>query len=199
MIDNPILLTMPLPIKTPRLLIVSPKAEHAEKLQEAVLESLDDLKPWMPWAEKSMTLDERREMLIRKQAAFLLREDLMLLVFTHEGEFVLATGFHRIDWDIPRVEIGYWCRSSAHGQGYVTETANALIRYAFDVMKVRKVQIDMDSENSASEKVALRLNMIKEAETVGTIKTLHKDGHLRRRYHYACFDTSALPPLDISW
>ena len=200
MIEKPILLELPMPIKTPRLVIMPPAGEFAEKIDEAILESLDVLRPWMPWVEKEMmTLEDRREMLIRKSAAFLLREDLMFLVFTHEGEFVMATGLTRIKWDVPSAEIGYWCRKSAQGKGYVTEASNALIRYAFEVLKVRKVDIGMDSENIASENVAKRLNMVKEAETLGTIRTLHTCGNLRRRLHYVAFDTASLPPLEVNW
>lgn len=198
-IEKPILLDLPMPIRTPRLVITPPKLEYAEQIMAAKEESMDVLVPWMTWAKDGPgTLDDNKEVMIKHYAQFILREDLMMLAFTHEGEFVVASGIHRIDWDEPMAEIGYWCKKSAHGKGYVTETANALIRYAFDVLKMRKMQIGMDSENTASENVARRLNMIKEFECVGGVKTLHPEG-MRTRYSYCCFDTKSLPPLEVSW
>jgi RimJ/RimL family protein N-acetyltransferase len=191
---------VPMPIRTPRLIIVPAHPDHAEKFLEARNSSLDVLQPWMGWAEKEATLEDQRIMLAKKYHQFLLREDMMLLAFTHEGELVVSTGIQSIDWRVPMAEIGYWCKKSAHRKGYVTEAANALTRYCFDVLKMRKVCIGIDSENAASEAVPKRLNMIKEFEAAGMVHTLHpKEGPLRVRRSYCCFDTKALPPLEVSW
>ena len=193
-----ILTDVPMPIRTERLVIFPMLPEHAEALYHAKLESIDHLRPWIAWAAETGSLDDQKEMIIRKYAEFVLREEMMLLAFTHEGEFVVATGFHDIDWRVPRASIGYWCRKSAVGNGYVTETANALIRYGFEVLGFRKIIINMDSENTASENVALRLNLTKEYEELGGLVTLHEGG-LRTKRSYCCFDTSRLPPLDVTW
>lgn len=186
-------------IRTPRLLIVSAHPDHAEALYKAKLESMDHLYPWMVWADKPGTLEDQRTLLAAKHAEFLNRgEEMMMLAFTHEGEFVVATGYPHISWRIPKVDIGYWCRKSALGQGYVTEAANALTRYGFEALGMRKIVINVDSENIASEKVALRLNMALEYEEVGGITTLHEGG-LRTKRSYCCFDTAKLPPLDVTW
>ena len=34
--------------------------------------------------------------------------------------FIGGTGLHRIDWAQRQFEIGYWCRSSRVGEGFVT-------------------------------------------------------------------------------
>lgn len=200
MIEKPILLEMPMPILTPRLKIVPMHLDYAEQVHEGVLDSMETLVPWMPWTEKPMTLEERKEMAVRKYTEFLLRdESIMLIALTHDGRFVAATGYNKVDWQMRTIEIGYWCRTAEIGKGYVTEAANALARYAYEVMRMRKVTIGMDSENVASENVALRLGMTKEAETMGTIRTLHEGDALRRRMHYVSFDTNALPPLKVTW
>lgn len=200
MIVKPILLDMPMPIMTSRLKIVPMHIDYAEQVHQAVLESAETLIPWMGWMDTPMTLDERKEMAVRKYVSFLLREDdIMMIALTHEGRFVAATGWHDINWRMRTAQIGYWARSSEIGKGYVTEAANALTRYAFEVMGLRKIDIGMDSENTASENVAKRLGMTKEAETLGTIRTLHEGDALRRRLHYVAFDTSGLPPLEVSW
>src|SRR5690606_18745889 len=162
-------IAVPMPIITPRLIIVAPHPDHAEKFWEAREASLDVLYPWMGWADKTTTLEENKIFLAKKAAEFITRESLMMLAFTHDGEFVVSTGLHDIDWRNGTIEIGYWAKKSAHGKGYVTEAANALTRYAFEVLKMRKVCIGMDSENAASEAVPKRLNMVKEFEAAGMI------------------------------
>lgn len=201
MTQSPALKNIPMPIRTPRLVIHPPHPDYAEVFYAAKVESADVLYPWMTWIKDGPgTLEQQREMFVKKQAQFITRDDLMMLAFTHDGEFVVATGLHNIDWHIPLGEIGYWCKKSAQGKGYVTEAANALARYAFGALGFRKVNLGMDTENKNSEAVAKRLNMTHEFDNAGAIDTLHPiDGPLRVRRNYCCFDTSALPPLDVSW
>lgn len=200
MIEKPILLDLPLPIITPRLKIVRPDPRYAEEIVRAKEESLDQLLPWMGWARNGAgTVDETREMLIRKQAKFILREDLMMLAFTHDGEFVVSTGLHEMDWRIPSAMIGYWAKTSATGKGYVTETANALLRYGFGQIGLRKISICMDSENRASENVARRLGMTLEYRERGGSHAVFDNLIDRYRLSYAAFGTENLPPLDVRW
>ncbi len=198
MIEKPILLDLPMPIVTPRLKIVPWHPDHTEAFHQMREESLPDLKPWMVWADTPATRDDVREMLTNGYARFVLRETLNMLAFTLEGELVASTGLHEFNWRVPMAGVGYWCRSSARGKGYVTEAANALIRYGFQAIGLRKVSIGMDSENVRSEAVAKRLGLVKEFEQMGAISTLHPD-QLRKRLEYSCFDTSRLPPLDVKW
>lgn len=186
-------------IRTPRLVIVPAHPDHAETFHAAKLESMAHLHPWMVWADKPGTLEGERALLSAKHAEYLGHGDeMMLLAFTHEGEFVVATGYPHINWRIPKADIGYWCRKSALGRGYVTEAANALVRYGFGALGMRKIVINVDSENIASENVVLRLNMALEYEEVGGITTLHT-GALRTKRSYCCFDTAKLPSLDVTW
>jgi RimJ/RimL family protein N-acetyltransferase len=198
MIEKPILLDLPMPIRTPRLMITPTYPEFAEKLFDAKMESLDDLKKWMSWASNPGTLEEQNIHIREWYAKFILREELMLLAFDHDGEFVAATGLHRINWKVPRCEIGYWCRTSAQGKGYITEMANALTRYAFEIMKMRKVTIDVDSENAKSAAVAKRLGFVHDYDDLGGI-VIPNETELRTRSVYACYDPAILPALEVNW
>lgn len=128
---DPLLLDLPMPIMTPRLRIVPWHPDHTDAFFKAREESRLDLIPWMTWANESATRDEVHIHLRKSYAKFILRESLNMMAFTHDGEFVLSTGLHNIDWAIPCCEIGYWCHTRYRGQGYVTEAANALLRYGF--------------------------------------------------------------------
>ena len=58
-------------------------------------------------------------------------------------------------------EVGmFWAFKSAHhGQGYATEAANAIIDYAFDTMRLRRIIATTDYENENSMAVMRRLGM----------------------------------------
>ena len=46
------------------------------------------------------------------------------------GRLVGKGGFHTINWDVPKLEIGYWVRTSMAGQGLCTEAVTALVDFA---------------------------------------------------------------------
>ncbi len=60
-------------------------------------------------------------------------------------------------------EIGYWIAAGHQGRGYVSEAVSALIRVAFQLAKVRRVEIHCDPANARSWAVAARLGFRHEA------------------------------------
>ncbi|GIN39382.1 GNAT family N-acetyltransferase [Heyndrickxia oleronia] len=64
------------------------------------------------------------------------------------------------------VEIGYTFSKSVSGQGYATEAVIALINHLFEVVKVHRIQANLDARNTASEKLCRRVGMRKEAHFI---------------------------------
>jgi RimJ/RimL family protein N-acetyltransferase len=126
-----------------------------------VAQSLDELKPWLPWAQK-MPSRKQSELICRQMAArFAQRSDLPLFIFARAADGGCArllggTGLHRVDWSVPRFEIGYWRRSGEQGNGWITEAVRTLARFAFDHLGARRVEIRMSSDNTKSRAVAER-------------------------------------------
>jgi RimJ/RimL family protein N-acetyltransferase len=146
---------------TERLILRSARGDDAATLNAAVCESLADLRPYMPWAQTAPSLAQSNAECRRLQARFLLREDLTMFIFERapdggEGEFVGGTGLHRIDWNVRRFELGYWCRTGRQGRGFVTEAARALTRFAFERLGARRVEVRMDDRNLRSWRLAER-------------------------------------------
>ena len=139
----------------------APRPGDGAALNAAVLDSLDALRPWMPWAQTAPTLEASEAVAREAHGKFLLRSDLVFSLWLHDGQgretqLVGGSGLHRIDWSVPRFEIGYWCRSGHTGQGLVTEAVRALSRMAFDQLQAQRVEIRMDERNTASWRVAER-------------------------------------------
>ncbi|PFX35073.1 GNAT family N-acetyltransferase, partial [Bacillus pseudomycoides] len=55
------------------------------------------------------------------------------------------------------VEIGYTFSKSVSGKGYATEAVIALINYLFEVVKVHRIQANLDARNIASGKLCRRV------------------------------------------
>ena len=115
------------------------------------------LSPWMPWANRAPTLKESRENQKEARERFLAREGFRLNAFLKGTDtFVLGSGLHRVDFNVPKIEIGYWVRKQFAGQGYVTEAVNAVTDFAFREFNANRVEIRMDDDNALSWKVAER-------------------------------------------
>lgn len=155
---KPILIDFPDEIFTERLLIRKPMPGDGKAVNDAMRASVMELKAWMPWAQKEQT-DEETEAIIREAyAKFLTREDLRLHIFKKDtGEFIASSGLHRINWDLPKFEIGYWIDTRYSGKGYITEAVTAITNFAFYELKAKRVEIRCDTANTKSRAIPEKL------------------------------------------
>lgn len=155
---NPMLIEFPEEFSTERLVIRMPKPGDGKVVYDAMMASMNELKQWLPFAQKEQT-EQDVELNIRSaHISFLKREDLRLLVFLKEtGEFIASSGLHRINWSVPKFEIGYWIDSRFSGKGYMTEAVKGISEFAFHELKARRVEIRCDVRNLKSRAIPERL------------------------------------------
>ena len=79
------------------------------------------------------------------------------------------------------VHAGYFILPEYHGQGYMTEAFQELIRFAFEDDGVYRVSTGCLSDNRASERVMQKCGLIKEAEYKHFI---WHDGRMKDRVEY---------------
>ena len=199
-IRDPVLINVPMPIKTPRLLIRPKEPGDGAITSAAVLETWDELHRWMRWAENSDEFTpEAMEIRARHvMAAFILREGIELIgIEAGSGTAVIWCGLHDIDWQARQCDTGFWVRKSAQGRGFATEACNALVRFAFGALAMRRVGITHSSGNEASRRIVEKLGFA--LEGIQKSANLLPGGRLADRYCYARFDTGELPELDVKW
>jgi RimJ/RimL family protein N-acetyltransferase len=161
----PILMDIPESFETERLLIRSPLPGDGPELHAAVRESIDELDPWMPWPKEHRTVDDSEASARRARVAFLQRSELRLHLYLRGTETLVgSSGLQRIDWEVPKFEIGYWCRAGFTGRGYVTEAVRGITAYALGNLGARRVEIRCDSRNLPSVRVARRAGFLLEGE-----------------------------------
>ena len=190
---------LPMPIFTPRLEIRPPQKKDAKAINEGTIESLSELKVFMPWALKAPSMDETDEVVEGMMKKWEEQSDFTLSIFCKEtGKLIGGTGLHRFDLDVPRFEIGYWCRTSETGKGYITESTTALLHYAFKELKARRVEIRCDSDNKASEAIMKKCGLDYE----GRLRNfgLKVDGKTPRdELVYSAINLDKVPELNTSW
>ncbi len=162
-LQRALLLDIPETIETERMILRAAKSGDGPEAYEAVLESVNELKPWMPWVHPAPTLEGSIEFHANAQAKWYSREmlDFQWLDKT-TGQLIGKGGFHTISWDVPKFEIGYWVRTSMVGNGYCTEAVNALVIFAKRELGARRLEICSDPRNLQSRKVAERCGFLLE-------------------------------------
>lgn len=195
---EPILIDIPMPIRTPRLMLRNVLPGDGAEMHEIKVESFDDLCKWMPWTKLGVgTVDDAEKVIRENHAKYILREDMMMAAFTHDGRLIAMCGLHRMDWEFRSFEIGYYVRSSDHNKGYATELANALTRFAFGALEARRVIICAATANAASRRVIEKLGY--ELESLVKADALLPDGTVTGHANYVRYDTNGLPNENVTW
>jgi RimJ/RimL family protein N-acetyltransferase len=134
-----------------------PRPADAAAIAGAVADSLGDLAPWMPWANRRSA-----------QAAFqrrrLEQEDgdwddgvTFTYLILREGDSRLLgiVGLHRrVGPDA--LEVGYWLRTGETGKGIMTAAVRAVTGVALALPGVTRVELHCDQLNQRSAAVARR-------------------------------------------
>jgi RimJ/RimL family protein N-acetyltransferase len=159
-------------IETERLVLRCWEPGDAAAMKEAIDSSLPELLPWMPWAEdEPETVAEKLERIRGFRGRFDLDEDYTYGIFERgEGRAIGGTGLHTRA-GVGAREIGYWLRSDMHRRGYMTEAVRALVRVAFEVLDVERLEIRCAPDNAASAGVARNAGF-------------HHEATLRKRFRY---------------
>ncbi len=194
----PILLDLPDQILTPRLIIRHPLQGDGAMVNEAIKESLEYLRPWVPFAKTMPTVEESEEVARRGLARWILREDMLLWIIDREtGLFLGGTGLHRINWDVPSFEIGYWIRKNYEGRGFVTENVIALTHFAFEALSAKRVEIKIDPANAKSLAIPRRLGYTEEG--ILRRNSVNCDNEPRDTVVFSRTTLYGLPDLDVRW
>ena len=188
-------------IQTPRLLIRPPKLGDEIELNKAINNSLEALQRWMPWAQDP-SLETTRKFIESAVASWKPGQSQdfpMIVIHKADNKIICASGFNEhSDPTTPYYETGYWIDSQYQGQGLVSETANALTRFALDALKATRVQIRTQVENiksiAVAERCGFECELTLQNVCIDCKSNLSADG-----YMFACCDINKLPKLEVSW
>jgi RimJ/RimL family protein N-acetyltransferase len=79
-----------------------------------------------------------------------------------DGAFLGWTVLSRVNLTHHSAALGYCFTESSWGQGYATEAAHALLTWAFDTLRLNRVQAEADTRNAASARVLEKLGFVRE-------------------------------------
>lgn len=154
----------------------SPVDADAAALNAAVLASLPELTPFMPWATAAH--DEAAALSwIRGERQ---PDEVRYLIVGEDGEVAGGCGLNRFDQVNRRANLGYWLRTDRTGRGWATRATVLLARHGLTRLGLERVEVLMAVENEASRRVAERAGAMLE----GTLRRrlllhgVYRDAHV---------------------
>jgi len=131
--------------------------DDAATVARAVGESLDHLKPWMPWADAQSADVEFQRGRLRNQPRQRERaEEWQYGLFGADDAFLGSFGLMTRRGP-GTLEIGYWLHVDAGSRGHATQAARALTEVGLQVDGVHRMMIVCDEANVRSAAIPKRL------------------------------------------
>lgn len=150
-------------IETRRLVVRCYNPSDVQMLADSVTESVEHLRPWMPWSyNEPEPIEVKLDRLKRFRGMFDLGQDFVYGIFNLEETRLLGgTGLHTRLGE-SELEIGYWIHKDFTNQGLVTESTAALVKVAFEILHVHRLEIHCDPANHASAAIPRKLGFTHE-------------------------------------
>lgn len=145
-------------------------------------------------------LDEAsaREWIIGHPEYWQRRKDLFLLITSLETREILGSVSLFTHERHNKAELGYWIAHKAWGKGYATEATEAIVKFAFDTMKLYRIEANHLVKNASSGRVIEKLGFQYEGLLRGAYL---KDGSYEDLKYYGLLETEyirSLSPISIS-
>ena len=150
-------------------------------LHKAIHESIPIMEPWMAWANERYTTNMalnfvtvmRAQWADGSQYAFAITD-------ANTGAFVGGCGLSQIHPAYHFCNLGYWVRTSRHGEGIAGRSAKLAAHFAFEKVKLIRAEIVIAVGNEPSKRVAEKIGAHYEGILLNrmTVGTQIYDAHM---------------------
>lgn len=134
---------------------------HADELYGLVDGSRNHLREWLPWVD-SMTSPAQYHSIIPLWLKQFAENNGFNTGIRYKGILAGAAGIHQIDWASRQMSIGYYLAEGFQGKGIMTRTVQAMINYAFNDLRLNRIEIRCGIRNHKSRAVPERLGFTQE-------------------------------------
>lgn len=146
-----------------RISLVPVEASQTKKLYDAIIESRNELAPWMEWMHPEYSIAETEQWVAHCRKAWEADSMFGFTIFEHRTGQVLGGCSIGNDRPVHRnASIGYWIRTSRTKQGFATEAAALLAQFGFAQLGLIRIEIIIAAGNTASQRVAEKVGALRE-------------------------------------
>lgn len=134
--------------------------EDHTQLFELVDKNRTYLRKWLPWLDHSTKPEDSLDFITMALENFNGNKSFQAGIF-YKNNLAGAIGLHEIDWDKEEASIGYWLGEDYQGLGLMTKACIPVLKYAFEELNLKNIEIRCATENDKSNSIPLRLGFRK--------------------------------------
>lgn len=137
------------------ILLRPPRPGDVPAVAAAVRESLAELHPWMDWASDHYDEAAASRWLEFTQLAWEHASAFQFVITDAQtGEYIGNCGLDGLHEKDRVCNLGYWVRTGRTKQGLASRAARLAARFAFETIRLARVEIHIAAGNVASQRVA---------------------------------------------
>jgi ribosomal-protein-serine acetyltransferase len=139
------------------------RASDIDVVYKAVRESISELSVWMSWCRPDYSIDETKTWIESQPGKWEKGEEYNFAISYNTGRLYLGgCGLNVIDRGCGIANLGYWTRTSRTNRGIATAATLLLARFAFNELKLNRVELTIAVDNQASLRVAVKAGTTRE-------------------------------------
>lgn len=119
------------------------------------------LRQWLPWIDYTQSIVDELAYIRTVMDQYQENQSIACAIW-YKGNIAGTISYHPVDWVNRKVEIGYWLGAQFQGNGLMTKACSTFIDYAFDDLKLNKVEIRCATGNDRSCAIPQRLGFTHE-------------------------------------
>lgn len=137
------------------------ETNHAENLNNLIERNKAHIKRWSAWLKVDRSIENTKTFIKSNRQQFAANKGFALGIW-FENKMAGQIEYNYLDWKNRKTEIGFWLGESFQGKGLVTKSCRVLIDYAFNELKLNRVEMRCAVENAKSRKIPVKLGFKEE-------------------------------------
>lgn len=134
---------------------------------DAVRESVAHVSPWLPWCRADYSIVDAHNWVEGSKFEWKQETDFRFVIYDSETEeFLGSVAINDINYMERTATLGYWVRKKNLRRGVAKQASQLALIFAFDMVKLEKIFIDVLPDNIPSTKVAQHFAQQQEPERV---------------------------------
>lgn len=129
----------------------------AEDIFKLIDSDRENLRIWLSFIDSTKEIEDTKDFI---RSILFLPEDIrdIVTVIIYNEQKIGLIGFKLTDFENKKTEIGYWISKEFENKGIVTKSVAKMIDYAFNNLKLNRIQIKCGIGNEKSSKIPKKLN-----------------------------------------
>lgn len=114
--------------------------------------SRETLREWLPFVDNVKTVKDTEQFVRNAMQQYADHNGIQAGIY-YDGKLAGIIGYHQVNWQHKWTSIGYWLGNEFVGNGLVTNSMRAFIDFAFEYLKLNRIEVRVAVGNIRSRTI----------------------------------------------